>query len=75
MVPHFFIIKFIKIDTNKETVFNIIDKEYKNFDFIIDITKNYKELQEKQFPEDFNFLSLFYINKLNNKIFLLIMNH
>jgi hypothetical protein len=60
VVPHFFIIKFIKIDTDKETVFNIIDKEYKNFDFIIDIPKNYKELQEKQFPEDFNFLSLFY---------------
>ena len=60
VVPHFFIIKFIKIDTDKETVFNIIDKEYKNFDFIIDIPKNYKELQEKHFPEDFNFLSLFY---------------
>ena len=44
MVTHFFIIKFIKIDTDKETVFNIIDKEYKNLDFIIDIPKNYNIL-------------------------------
>ena len=58
--PHFFIIKFIKCNGGKSSIFNLNDRIYKNYDLLIDIPDNFKELMYKKFPKNYNFLSLFY---------------
>lgn len=59
IVPHFFIIKFIKVDVNSP-VFNLNDRLFDKYDILIDIPFNYRELMYKKFPKNYNFLSLFY---------------
>ena len=60
IAPHFFIIKYITINNQNESIFTIDDKLFKNKDILIDIPKNYKELLYKKFGDNFNFLSLFF---------------
>ena len=56
LVPHFYIMKYEKNKDND--TFKLNAKINKNYDLIIDIPYNYKELQEKEYPPDFNFLSI-----------------
>ena len=58
--PHFFIIKPINFDELKHLNLKKEDLLYENQDLLMDVPNNYSELINKNFPNDYNFLSLFY---------------
>lgn len=61
IVPHFYILKYT--EKNESSVFNINEALNKNYDLIIEIPKNFREINKKKFPKNFNFLTLnFYDN-------------
>ena len=66
IVPHFYILKYVKKKDNG--TFNINDCLNKDFDLIIDIPKDFNERITKNFPSNFNFLSINYYD-INNKEF------
>ena len=66
VVPHFYILKYIE-KKNKST-FNINDVLNKDYDLLIDIPKDFNERINKNYPSDFNFLSINYYD-INNKDF------
>ena len=58
IVPHFYILKYIEKKNN--TTFNINDELSKDYDLLIDIPKDYDERESKNYPGDFDFLSINY---------------
>ena len=58
IVPHFYILKYIEKKNN--TTFNINDELSKDYDLLIDIPKDYVERESKNYPGDFDFLSINY---------------
>ena len=58
IVPHFYILKYIEKKDN--TTFNINDELSKDYDLLIDIPKDYDERESKNYPGDFDFLSINY---------------
>jgi len=66
VVPHFYILKYAE-KKNKST-FNINDCFNKDYDLIIDIPKDFNERISKNYPKDFNFLSINYYD-INSKEF------
>ena len=66
IVPHFYILKYVE-KQNKST-FNINDALNKDYDLIIDIPKDFNERISKNYPIDFNFLSINYYD-INSKDF------
>ena len=66
VVPHFYILKYAE-KKNKST-FNINDSFNKDYDLIIDIPKDFNERISKNYPKDFNFLSINYYD-INSKDF------
>ena len=66
IVPHFYILKYTE-KKNKST-FNINDVLSKDYDLLIDIPKDFNERINKNYPNDFNFLSINYYD-INNKDF------
>ena len=66
IVPHFYILKYVE-KKNKST-FNINDVLNKDYDLIIDIPKDFNERINKNYPNNFNFLSINYYDN-NNKEF------
>ena len=66
VVPHFYILKYV--EKKKKSTFNINDSLNKDYDLIIDIPSDYKERINKNYPNDFNFLSINYYD-INSKEF------
>ena len=64
VVPHFYILKYIE-KKNKST-FNVNDVLNKDYDLLIDIPKDFNERINKNYPNDFNFLSINYYDINNN---------
>ena len=58
IVPHFYILKYI--EKRKDSTFNINDVLNKDYDLLIDIPKDYEERISKNYPENFEFLSINY---------------
>ena len=58
VVPHFYILKYI--EKKKRSTFNINDSFNKDYDLIIDIPDDFNERINKNYPENFNFLSINY---------------
>ena len=58
IVPHFYILKYIEKKNN--TTFNINDELSKDYDLLIDIPNDYDERESKNYPGDFDFLSINY---------------
>ncbi len=58
VVPHFYILKYI--EKKKKSTFNINDEFNKDYDLIIDIPDDFNERINKNYPDDFNFLSINY---------------
>ena len=58
IVPHFYILKYMEKKDN--TTFNINDELSKDYDLLIDIPKDYDERESKNYPGDFDFLSINY---------------
>ena len=67
IVPHFYILKYIEKKNNKNT-FNINDVLSKDYDLIIDIPSDFNERINKNYPNNFNFLSINYYD-VNSKDF------
>ena len=67
IVPHFYILKYI--EKKKKSIFNINDTLNKDFDLIIDIPKDFNERINKNYPKNFDFLSINYYDNNNNKEF------
>ena len=66
IVPHFYILKYVE-KQNKST-FNVNDVLNKDYDLIIDIPIDFSERINKNYPNNFNFLSINYYDN-NNKEF------
>ena len=58
VVPHFYIMKYIQ--KKKDNIFNINDTFDKDYDLIIDIPKDSNERITKNYPDNFDFLSINY---------------
>ena len=58
IVPHFYILKYI--EKKKDSTFNMNDVLNKDYDLLIDIPKDYEERISKNYPENFEFLSINY---------------
>ena len=59
IVPHFYIIKYIRKSENK--TFKLNDDEIsKEYDLVIEIPFDYQKRMEKNYEKDFNFLSINY---------------
>ena len=58
IVPHFYILKYI--EKKQDSTFNINDVLNKDYDLLIDIPKDYEERISKNYPENFEFLSINY---------------
>ena len=67
IVPHFYILKYIKKNDIKTFVSND-DEISKHYDLVIEIPKDYKERMHKNYEHNFNFLSINYY-KENDKNF------
>ena len=65
VVPHFYILKYI--EKKKRSTFNINDSFNKDYDLIIDIPDDFNERINKNYPENFNFLSINYHDINSNK--------
>ena len=62
IVPHFYIIKYIK--KNEMKTFKLNDEEInKLFDLVIEIPFDYEKRMEKQYDKDFNFLNINYFKE------------
>ena len=66
VVPHFYIMKYV--EKKKDSTFNINDAISKDYDLIIDIPKDFEERVNKNYPENFEFLSINYYD-INNEDF------
>ena len=66
VVPHFYILKYI--EKEKKSTFNLNDVLNKDYDLIIDIPEDFNERINKNYPNDFNFLSINYYD-INSKDF------
>jgi len=66
VVPHFYIMKYSE-KKNKST-FNINDCLNRDYDLLVDIPKDFNERISKNYPIDFNFLSINYYD-INNDEF------
>ena len=67
VVPHFYILKYV--EKKKESTFNKNDVLSKDYDLIIDIPKDFNERINKNYPNNFNFLSINYYDNNNSKDF------
>ena len=65
VVPHFYILKYI--EKKKRSTFNINDSFNKDYDLIIDIPDDFNERINKNYTENFNFLSINYHDINSNK--------
>ena len=66
IVPHFYILKYI--EKKNKCTFNINDCLNRDYDLIIDIPKDFNERISKNYPSNFNFLSINYYD-INDKEF------
>lgn len=67
VVPHFYILKYI--NKNGKSTFNINDELNKDFDLVIDIPKDFNERMNKNYPDDFNFVSINYYDMNSDDFF------
>ena len=68
IVPHFYIIKYVK--KNEIKAFKLNDEEInKNYDLVIEVPFDYQKRMEKVYEKDFNFLNINYY-KEDDKNFL-----
>ena len=58
VVPHFYILKYI--EKKNDSTFTINDVLNKNYDLLIDIPKDFEERIKKNYPDNFEFLSINY---------------
>ena len=65
IVPHFYILKYI--EKRNDSTFNINDVLSKDFDLLIDIPKDYEERISKNYPDNFEFLSINYYDTKSNE--------
>ena len=63
VVPHFYIMKYV--EKKRDETFNINDVISKDYDLIIDIPKDFDERIIKNYPDNFEFLSINYYD-INN---------
>ena len=56
IVPFFYILKYSEKPYNE--TYNKNDNLYKYYDLVIDIPTNFKELEKKNYPDNFDFLSI-----------------
>ena len=65
VVPHFYILKYIK--KNEIKTFKLNDEEIdKNFDLIIEVPIDYQKRMEKYYEKDFDFSSINYFKENDN---------
>ena len=66
VVPHFYILKYK--EKEKKSTFNLNDVLNKDYDLIVDVPEDFNERINKNYPNDFDFLSINYYD-INSKDF------
>ena len=62
IVPHFYILKYTNNNKNQST-FSLSTNIDKNYDLLIDIPSDFNERMQKDYPKDFDFLSINYYSE------------
>ena len=62
IVPHFYILKYTSNNKNQST-FSLSTNIDKNYDLLIDIPSDFNERMQKDYPKDFDFLSINYYSE------------
>jgi len=65
VVPHFYILKYI--EKKNDSTFNKNDVLNKDYDLLIDIPKDFDERISKNYPDNFDFLSINYFDIKNEE--------
>ena len=65
IVPHFYILKYTNNNKNQST-FSLSTNIDKNYDLLIDIPSDFNERMQKDYPKDFDFLTINYYSDGKN---------